>query len=412
MVENKKKHGFSVFSIFFTFFIDTLGGTIIFPIFAPLFLNPSEMIFSSDLSYNFKSAILGLFLAAYPLAQLIFAPLIGEFADRFGRKRSFLITTGFTLLGYTLCAFSIMEKKISLLFLSRLIMGASAGNLSLCLSALADLSSSAKEKIKYYGIGSMLAGISFVLGPFIGGKLSDPLVHGWFNLAFPMWIGAILALVNWMFLAFAFVETHPRAFKEPFDFMKGIRNIGMAFHTPSIKRLYLMYFFYLLSWNMLFQFIPAFLVTNFSAKNSLIGDVSALMGLAWVVGSFILYKGLLPYIKSKTTLLIYEAFLYAIILVLCAFIEKLVPFGCVLGVGVMIASFGWPLCAGAISNAAKGELQGRVLGLTQSIQSLAMLVAPVIVGPFLSKGAWIPFFIAAVTSLVFGGLAFSTKTSK
>lgn len=407
----KKKHRFSVFSIFFTFFIDTLGATIIFPILAPLFLNPSETILSETLSYNVKAAILGLFLGAYPLAQLIFAPIIGEFADRYGRKISFLITTGLTLLGYALCAVSILEKWIFLLFFSRLIMGASAGNLSLCLSALADLSESAKAKVKYYGIGSMVAGITFVLGPFIGGKLSDPTVHYWFNLAFPMWIGTILTAVNWFFLAIAFVETHHKRSKEPFDFIKGIHNIQMAFRTPSIKKLYFIYFFYLLSWNMLFQFIPAFLVTNFAAKNSLIGDVSAMMGLCWVIGSFILYKGLLPYVKPKR-LLIAGASLFATILVICAFLQDLVLFTGVLGLGVVVASFGWPLCAGAISDAAKGETQGRVLGLSQSMQSLAMMVAPIIVGPFLSKGSGTPFFIAAAASIVFGFLTIITKTPK
>lgn len=407
----KEKRRFSVFSIFFTFFIDTLGATIIFPILAPLFLNPSEAILSGDLSYKVKAAVLGVFLGAYPLAQLICAPIIGELADRYGRKFSFMITTGLTLIGYALCAVSIMEKWIFLLFFSRLMMGASAGNLSLCLSALADLSESNKDKVRYYGIGSMVAGITFVLGPFIGGKLSDPAVHYWFNLAFPMWIGAFLTIINWLFLGFAFVETHHKRSKEPFDFIKGIHNIQIAFNTPSIKKLYFMYFFYLLSWNMLFQFIPAFLVTNFSAKNSLIGDVSAIMGLCWVIGSFILYKGLLPYVKPKK-LLVYGAILYASILLICAFLQGLFIFEIVLGLGVMIASFGWPLCAGAISDAAKGETQGRILGLSQSMQSLAMMVAPIIVGPFLSKGSGTPFFIAAGASILFGFLAITTKISK
>lgn len=406
-----KKRRFSLFSVLFTFFIDSLGATIIFPLFAPLFLNPSETVLSSTLSYNVKAAVLGLFLGAYPLAQLVCAPIIGSFGDRYGRKIAFLVTTTVTLLGYSLCAISITHRWISLLFFARLLMGASAGNLSLCLSALGDLSSSHQEKVKYYGIGSMIAGVAFVLGPFIGGKLSDPAVHLGFNLAFPMWIGAALALVNWMFLVFAFVETHHPRSKEPLDVIEGIHNLRTAFKTPSIQHLYWIYFFYLLSWNMLFQFIPAFLVTNFAAKNSMIGDISALMGLCWVVGSLMLYKGLLPYFKTKP-LLVGGAVLFAMIVVLCAWAQALVLFIIVLGLAVMIASFGWPLCAGAISHAAHKEMQGKILGLSQSIQSLAMMVAPIIVGPFLSKNSGMPFFIMAAASIVFGVLAFLSKTSK
>lgn len=406
--QRKGKHRFSLFSIFFTFFIDNLGATIIFPIFAPLFLRASTSVLSNDLSYNVKAAVLGLFLGAYPFAQLLCAPIIGDLADRHGRKLAFLVTTALSLMGYVLCAISIQYKWISLLFISRLMMGASAGNLSLCLSALSDLSSSSKQKVKYYGIGSVIAGVTFVLGPFMGGKLSDPMVHEWFNLAFPMWIGAFLALTNWVFLAFAFIETHRSPSKEPFDLIKGFHNIQTAFKTPSIKKLYLMYFFYLLSWNMLFQFIPAFLVANFSVRNSMIGDISALMGLAWVIGSIVLYRGLLPYFKPKT-LLVVGGFGFAVIVLGCSLIFSVEGFSIVLACAVLVASFGWPLCAGAISNAAHGAVQGKILGLSQSMQSLTMMIAPIVVGPFLSKHAAIPFFLSAAASIVFGFLALLSK---
>jgi len=410
--ERKKKHGFSLFSVFFTFFIDNLGATIIFPIFAPLFLRASTTVLPETMSYNVKAAILGLFLGAYPLAQLLCAPVLGDLADRHGRKRAFLLSTAFSLLGYILCAISIRHKWISLLFVSRLIMGASAGNLSLCLSALSDLSHSSKQKVRYYGIGSVVAGVTFVLGPFLGGKLSDPMVHSWFNLAFPMWIGAFLAFINWVFLAFAFMETHLSPSKEPFDVIRGLHNIQMAFKTPSIKRLYLKYFFYLLSWNMLFQFIPAFLVTNFGIRNSLIGDISALMGLAWIVGSLLLYKVLLPYFKPKG-LLITGGAIFSVMVILCSFTRSLPLFTALLGCAVLIASFGWPLCTGAISNAAHGSMQGKILGFSQSMQSLTMMAAPIIVGPFLSKHSAIPFFLAAAASIVFCFLAsLSEKTQR
>ncbi len=406
--EHNAKHGFSLFSIFFTFFVDNLGATIIFPIFAPLFLNPEDGLFSSSMAYNLKAALLGIFLGAYPLGQFIFAPLIGEFADRYGRKLAFLITTAGTLLGFVLCAWSIMEKWIALLFISRLLMGVCAGNLSICLSALADLSDCNKTKIKYFSWGSIVAGVTFVLGPFIGGKLSDPTVHASFTPDFPIWIGAIITAVNLIFLAFAFVETIKEKCVEKFDFIKGFRNVKLALKTPSIKKLYLIYFFYLLSWNMLFQFIPAFLVANFSAHNSTIGDISAIMGFCWILGSIILSKILLHRVKNKT-LLVFSALAFAALVVTAIFPRELLTFVIVIGATVVIASFSWPLCAGAISNAADSVMQGKIFGLSQSIQSLAMMIAPVVMGPFLSKHSGIPFFISAGVSLLFGGIVIGTR---
>lgn len=408
---SKKKHGFSVFSVFFTFFIDNLGITLIFPILAPLFLNPEESIISPALSQNVKSALLGLFLGAYPLAQFLFAPIVGEFADHFGRKLAFLITTAIGFCGYVLCAFSIAHHWIILLFVSRLIMGIAAGNMSICLSTLSDLSDSKKTKVRYFGIGSVLAGITFVLGPFLGGKLSDPAVHPAFSLAFPLWIGVGLSGINWLFLLFAFIETLEEKSKEPFDFAKGVHNIQCAFKTPGINKVYAIYFFYLLSWNMLFQFIPAFLVTNFAASNSSIGDMSAIMGLCWILGNVLLYKVLLYRLRVKL-ILILGAFIAAVSIAVCAFLNTFVSFISVLGFAVLIASFGWPLCTTIISEKASKSMQGRILGLSQSVQSLAMMLAPLIVGPFLSKGSGIPFYISAGVSIIFGCLVIRKRISE
>ena len=219
---------FPSFQFFLHFFIDNLGFTIVFPILAPLFLNSSESVVSPDISYKLKATLLGLFLGAYPFAQFICAPIIGEFADKFGRKVAFIVTCFITLVGYVGCGVSIMYKWVPLLFVSRLVMGAASGNLSVCLSSLADLSESKKEKVRYYGLGSVIAGITFVLGPFLGGKLSDVSINPIFTPAFPMWVGGMLTALNIIFLFFAFTETKQNKSEEKFDFNKGIHNVQLA----------------------------------------------------------------------------------------------------------------------------------------------------------------------------------------
>lgn len=407
-VDKKLKRKFSVFTVFFTFFMDNLGFTIVFPILTPLFLNPSESLLSSDFSYQFKAMLLGLFLGVYPLAQFIFAPIIGELSDKHGRKKTLVVTAFVTCIGYFLCALSIHYRWIIVFFISRFVLGASSGNLSVCLSSLSDLSSCKKEKIRFYGLGSVIAGVTFILGPFIGGKFSDSSICKLFSPSFPFVIGGFLTIINLLFLLFAFIETIQEKSKERFDLNKGVHNIQMVLQTPSVKKLYLIYFFYLLSWNMLFQFIPAFLVTKYASSNSTIGDISAIMGVAWILGSMLLYKFLLPFFKTKSLLLV-TAFLLAMGMFSCAFFSRESLFILFLGLSVFIASFAWPLCAGAISNAAHSKMQGKILGLSQSVQSFAMMLAPLIVGPFLSKESGMPFYISACVSAIFGILVLLTK---
>ena len=234
----------SLFSVFFTFAVDNLGATIVFPIFAPLFLDPSKGLLGASVSSTYKTTLLGFFLGIYPFMQFIFAPILGEYADHHGRKRALLLTTFLTFLGYGLSVYGIHQHSLFWIFFARLIMGIGAGNLSICLSSLSDLSPSKKKKIRYYSYGSAIAGFTFILGPFVGGKLSDPTVYPLFDSAFPMLIGAILALINVIFILIAFAETLGTPSKKPFDLIKGIHNIQTALKTERIRPLYLIYFFF------------------------------------------------------------------------------------------------------------------------------------------------------------------------
>ena len=166
----------SFFSILFTFFVDNLGWSIVFPIFAPLFLN-DQNVFSLNFSFQIKTAILGIFLAAFPLAQFFGSPILGDFADRAGRKKALIISISLIVLGYVLSAWSILLKNLSLLFISRLITGLFSGNLSVCLATISDLSTSEKSKTGNFSFLSVLAGFSFIIGAFLGGRLSDKNIY-------------------------------------------------------------------------------------------------------------------------------------------------------------------------------------------------------------------------------------------
>ena len=248
----------------------------------------TRVAFLPDCTYAFRVVMLGLFLGAYPLAQFFLAPLLGDYADHHGRKKTLVVTTVGAFVGYVICGWSIWAHLVVVLFLGRLLMGASSGNLSICLTAIADVCNSQKEKVRFYTLGSVIAGFTFVLGPFLGGKLSDPKIFWLFTPSFPLFVGAFLTVLNVIFLATSFKETILEKRTHAFDLIKSVHNIQLAFKTPILKKLYLVFFFYLLSWNMLFQFVPAYLVDVFSASNSTIGDVSAILGGCWVLGSLVL----------------------------------------------------------------------------------------------------------------------------
>ena len=84
-ISEYKKRKLSLFSIHFTYFLDNLGWSIVFPIFAPLFLDPQNLIFSQNISIATRTTFLGIFLGAFPFAQFLGSPILGELIPGFKR---------------------------------------------------------------------------------------------------------------------------------------------------------------------------------------------------------------------------------------------------------------------------------------------------------------------------------------
>lgn len=401
----------SLVSVFFTFFVDSLCWSIVFPIFAPYFLDPDNVLFSKDVTAGARTTILGFFLMAFSLGQFFGAPILGEYGDRKGRKKALGVSVFFTLVGLAITAWSMQTHQLWLLFIGRLITGIFAGSLSICLTCISDLSENEKSKVKNFGYLSVTAGLSFVMGAFLGGKLSDPSFSPIFTLDFPLWVATCLTGLNFLFVCFGFRETTVVDRSAPFDLWECFRNIKQALRTEKVKRIYAVYFLFLFAWTIIFQFTPVLVVQNFEFTSSDIGDLALYMGLCWAIGSGYLNKILLHYFSS---LHILEWCLF-IFTILCAFIAlptRIYSVLFLLGLSVIVGGVAWPLCTGVISNLAPKQVQGKIMGMSQSIQSLAMTLAPPVGGMAAHGAMQLPFFIGAGAGVVAIAIYFIFKRQK
>ncbi len=401
-----RKQKLTLASVFFTFFVDNLCWSIVFPIFAPFFLDHHNRLFSADVSVTERTTILGLFLMAFSLGQFFGSPFLGEYADRRGRRRALVVSVFFTFIGLGLSAFAMQFGILWLLFVSRLLTGVFASNIPICLACVVDVSPDEKAKIRLFGYLSVLVGLSFILGAFVGGKLSDPSLNPLFSPHLPLWLAAGLTVINFLFVLFYFRETaevHPDV---KYDFLEGFHNIQKALKTEKIKRVYAIYFLFLFAWTLLFQFTPVLVVEKYHFSNSNIADLAIFMGICWAIGSGYLTKFLQKRFSSTVVL---EVCLIAFTL-LCGLIvlpKALWIVLTVLGFSVILAGLAWPLCTGLISSLAPRHIQGKILGISQSMQSLAMAIAPVVGGLVYRGKAGAPFLIAAGAGLLASILYFS-----
>ena len=345
---------------------------------------------------------------AFSLGQFLGAPILGEYADRHGRKKALILSVLFTFLGLAVTAWSMQRNLLVFLFLGRLITGVFSSSTSICLASVADLDENQQAKGKHFGYLSAIAGLAFILGAFVGGKLSDPTVNSAFSPNFPIWISCGMTVVNFLFLLFGFKETASTDPNAKFDLWESFRNIKDALQTAQIKRIYAIYFLFLFSWTILFQFIPVIAVRRFSFTGSNIGDLALYMGLCWAIGSGYLNKWLTQYFLPlrilEVCLLLFTGLSAFII-----FPKHIYAVFGLLGLCVVVGGLAWPLCTNLISSLAPKQIQGKILGMSQSVQSLAMTLAPIIGGLAFKVSLGLPFFIGATASLFAGVVYFTLK---
>ncbi len=392
----RKRH--ALFPVFLTYFLDNFGLAIIFPIFTPLFLKNTHSILAGATPYFERTLLLGLVIGSFPLAQFFGAPLIGQFSDRFGRKRAFFITILGTAITYTFTAISILMDSLLLLFFSRFFTGLFAGNLTLCLAAVADMSPDEHSRTKNFGQIGAIGGLSFIFAFAFGGVLSDPGISRHFNPSFPFWITSLLSLVNLICMLLLFHETHPSKRHPGLNPFKGFHNLIEGIRSHELRVIYGVNFLFMLAWVASIQFLPTFLFDHFQFKIvnitlSLIG-----VGVCWGLSNWILNRQLAKRFFPGKTL---AACLFVLAFLLLDTMFAHTPFWFFLFFFPVVcaASLCWTNGLATISLKAPSAIQGSILGINQSMTSIATIISPVIGGLLTGYSPHLLYLFAGIVSL-------------
>jgi len=182
----------ALWTIFLIVFIDLLGFSLILPL----------LPFVAE-KYHANEFQIGLLTAVYSFFQFIGAPLLGQLSDKYGRKKLLVLSQIGTLIGFIILGFA---NSLPLLFLSRVIDGITGGNISIAQAYIADITDQ-KNRARGMGVLGAAFGLGFIIGPVIGGLLSE------YGFAVPAFFAAFISLVSILATTFLLKEQfNPKKF--------------------------------------------------------------------------------------------------------------------------------------------------------------------------------------------------------
>lgn len=364
--------------IFLTVFIDLLGVGIVLPL-LPYYVKLLEGAEAPWLAPNLALIVGGL-TASFSLFQFLFAPVLGGLSDRFGRRPVLLGSLLGTAIAYLI--FGAAELLLPLgvglvlamLFAARIVAGISGASISTAQAYIADITRP-EERARGLGMIGAAFGLGFMLGPAIGGLLSQ------ISLSAPAYAAAALTLANLIFGIFKLPESLPVERRSAVGerTLNPFTRLSAVLGKQSIRPLLLGV--------LLLNFAFAGLQSNFSvysAERFGFGPednawVFAFIGLIAVLVQGVLLRRLVERFGEARLavagLLLMTASFAMIALVPQAWM--LYPAVGLLATGSGMAT---PAITSLISRRVTDREQGGVLGGVQALTSLTMVVGPLFAG--------------------------------
>jgi multidrug resistance protein len=359
--------------VFVTVFIDLLGFGIIIPL-LPFYAE----------TFGATAFTVGLLATSFSLMQFIFAPIWGRLSDRVGRRPIILLG----LLGSCLSYFAFgMASTLTSLFAARIFAGIAGANIPTAQAVVADLTTP-ENRAKGMGMVGAAFGLGFIFGPAIGGFLSR------YGYSVPAFFASGLSLVNFIAAWFLLPETlkpEHRAIER----VGRLDALRSALARPHLPLLLVIGFLVVAAFSAFESTFALFAERSYGFGASSIGYVFAFVGIVLVI-----VQG---FLVGKVVKRIGEHHIVPASLAIVAIGLLMIPAtqsvaALLVANGVMAVGMGFnnPSLMSLVSRYSAAEDQGGVMGLTQSLNSLARIVGPLWGGfAFDRLGIGMPYITSA-----------------
>jgi MFS family permease len=399
-------------------FIGTLGFSIVLPFLVFLVTR-----------FGGNALIYGLVGAAYPAFQLLGAPILGAWSDRYGRRPVLLLSQTGTLLSWVIFAAALFMPATALLsvasptwgtftltlplvtiFIARALDGLTGGNISVANAYLADITAES-DRSRNFGRMGVSSNLGFIFGPALA-SLLGALGSG---EVLPVFAALLISLVATVLIAVALPESHRRVTcdgpdrqgvrralgQEPVDCTDvpdaqrvGLSTVVRQFRLRRMLTLYLLIF---LGFSLFYVAFPVRAARDLSWTVGETGLFFSVLSLMMVLVQGPLLSRLSRVIPEGTLILSGSALLAVNFLLLTSGSTTVIYAAAVLfalGNGTM-----WPSVQAVLSKVAGPEYQGAAQGFAGAAGSLASVLG-LLVGGVLYESVGVATFVFAAAMMV------------
>ena len=378
--------------LFLVLFIDGMGLSLLFPIINSIIIDPSSHFLPFFMPLATREFLYGLVIGIYMICWFFGAAILGDLSDICGRKKSLMICLAGACIGYGLSGIAIGASSIVLLIVGRVIAGFTAGSQPIAQAAIVDVSS---EEHKARNIGFILLSVSmgFILGPLLGGVLSDNHVVSWFSFSTPMYFAALLSLLNMLLLQMLFKETFVKSTPIKIKLSRAVTVFIEAFQHKKIRKLSIVMLFMILGWSNYYTFIPFYVHEKFHYTTLQQAYFMAMLGIGFSIGSAFLVDYFSKRFNNRNNVLVGMIIASIFIGFVLFNINEVADwfFTIIIAASICVA---YSIIITLFSDEVGPDEQGWVMGVMGSLMAFCFGVTAVLTGVLVQLGINLPLILA------------------
>ncbi|MFT4601614.1 MAG: DHA1 family tetracycline resistance protein-like MFS transporter [Arenicella sp.] len=381
-------------------FVNVLGFAILMPV-LPFIVE----------DYGAPKWIYGLLLTFYSAFQFLGSAYLGSLSDEKGRKPVLIISQAGTLLSWIVffIALSLPDTPIWgfalplwIIALSRILDGVTGGNSSVANAYVADITSK-KEKTYIFGYLGGIAGLGMIIGPGIGGFTAASSLGPSGTIIAAGILSTITLITIFVYLK----ESHPpenRGQAKHMSIVKSVfvlKRIREANAGATVNLLFLLKFIFSIMMAFYMATIALFLIDLFEFNEKELGLFMLIVGVFLAFNQVVMSKFFISKFGAAKTLIIGLGL--TTIGLFCITITSNIYLYCafyyILNLGLSIC---FPTFNSLLSTHADPQHQGEVMGISESLNSLALATFPIAAAAIYQHINYnVYFFIAALPLLAF-----------